>query len=108
MCVCVISNTVPRKHESLRSYLNFRVCTLDSGVIRKRNPKYKQGGLCHKRIVHRRAQLQAAVAAVVGDDVVDVHVLGVEENKLAVAHDLLAQLGDQRMVEDLGWCHAGG
>ena len=28
---CVISNT----HESLRSYLNFRVCTLDSGVTRE-------------------------------------------------------------------------
>ena len=34
-----------------------------------------------------RAQLLAAFAAVVGDDVVDVHVLGMEENKLAVAHD---------------------
>ena len=43
-------------------------------------------------------QLLAAITAVVGDDVVDVHVLGVEENKLAVAIDHLAQLGDQRMV----------
>ena len=42
-----------------------------------------------------RAQLLVAIVAMVGDDVVDVRVVGVEENKLAVAHDLLAQLGNQ-------------
>jgi hypothetical protein len=84
----------------------------------KANPKCKQGGtqllntslfstarpkskidaryaLCLIGIVRRGAQLLAAIATVVGDDVVDVHVLGVEEDKLAVAHDILAQLGDQ-------------
>ena len=76
-------------------HLHAPTCTLPLRLLQKHN--HNQNLLYLIGTVFP-PQLLAAITAVVGDEVVDVHVLGVEENKLAVAIDHLAQLGDQRMV----------